>query len=105
MWLIIDDEKTLGCDVVARTPKAARKELLLAAGKFSCVCFDHDLAAVSPLTGEEVTGHDILKWALGLNLLPNSIQLVTNNPVGRAAMGATLKKAGYGSIDGYNYLK
>lgn len=97
MWLLIDDSRDLKTDVIARTPEAAKK--LLALGGWYCVCLDHDLGPSLE------SGYDILVWALKEKLLPNKIQLVTSNPVGRANMAAALHRAGYFSIDGANFSK
>ena len=43
MWLLIDDERNLNTDAIARTPEAGKK--LLSIGGWSCLCLDHDLAA------------------------------------------------------------
>lgn len=94
MWLLIDDERTLDVDVIARTPEAGRR--LLALGEWECLCMDHDL-------GYEESGYDIIKWAAQNHLLPMRVQLVTNNPVGRENIGALLRSCGYRSKDRVNY--
>jgi hypothetical protein len=96
MWLLIDDTRDLHCDCIARTPEVAKK--LLAVGGFECVCFDHDL-------GSPVTGYDILCWAIEREFLPNKIQLVTSNPVGRQKMSAALKADGYSTINECEFYK
>lgn len=95
MWLLIDDERNLNTEAIARTAQAGRK--LLAAGGWDCVCFDHDL-------GETESGYDVLSWALKAKLLPSRVQLVTSNPVGRQNMRAALEAAGYSSRDGINFV-
>ena len=94
MWLLIDDERNLGTDAVARTPSAARK--LLALGGWDCVCFDHDL-------GEKESGYDILVWGLEFGFIPDRVQLVTANPVGRKNMSDALEYNGYVTSDGVNF--
>lgn len=94
MWLLIDDERNLNTDAVARTAAAGRK--LLALGGWDCVCFDHDL-------GEEESGYDVLKWALDYGFLPAKVQLVTSNPVGRQNMRAALEAYGYKTRDGLTF--
>ena len=96
MWLLIDDERNLNTEAVARTAQAGRA--LLSAVKWECVCFDHDL-------GEEESGYDILVWALAERVIPNKVQLVTANPVGRKNMQAALVAAGYKTKDGTNFNK
>ena len=87
MWLIIDDVRDLNCEVIARTSEAGKK--MLASGGWECVCFDHDLGEDSE------SGYDVLVWAISKSLLPEKVQLVTSNPVGRANMSAALEQAGY----------
>lgn len=94
MWLLIDDKRDLNCDVIARTPEAARR--LLAIGGWECVCLDHDL-------GAEEDGYQIAKWAIENNLLPGKVQLVTSNPVGRMNLRAVLESGGWTTKDGTNF--
>lgn len=96
MWLLIDDCRDLGADIIARNPSAARR--MLALGGWECVCFDHDL-------GSDESGYDIVVWAIEKQFLPPKIQLVTSNPVGRANMRAALEADGYSTNDGYNFTK
>lgn len=96
MWLLIDDERDLNCDVIARTPEAARK--LLAVGGWDCVCLDHDL-------GADEDGYQIAKWAIENNLLSTKVQLVTSNPVGRGNIRALLESNGWTSQDGINFTQ
>lgn len=93
MWLLIDDMRNLGCDIIARNAEAAKAVL----GTMACsldgvcldgVCLDHDLG-----TGE--TGYDVLVWALQRKVLPNKVELVTSNPPGRERMKQALIEAGY----------
>jgi len=94
MWLLIDDERNLNTEAVARTAEAGRK--LLAVGGWTCVCFDHDL-------GGPETGYDVLVWGLEGGHIPSRVQLVTSNPVGRRNMRAALEAAGYATRDGTNF--
>lgn len=96
-WLLIDDVRELGTEAIARTPALGKK--FLALGGWDCVCFDHDLGM------HEETGYDVMKWAIQHNFLPDKVQLVTSNPVGRANMQAALVSAGFSSIDGINYKR
>ena len=98
MWLLIDDERSLDVDVIARTASAG-KEMLKSYRKWECVCFDHDL-------GMEIdTGYDVMVWAIQNKLLPNRVQLVTSNPVGRKNMRVALEREGYKTVDGINFKK
>lgn len=96
MWLLIDDERNLNTEAIARTAEAGRK--LLAVGGWECVCFDHDL-------GGPESGYDVLIWGLERDYIPSQVQLVTANPVGRQNMRAVLEVAGYVTRDGINFLK
>ena len=96
MWLLIDNKRTLNVEWIARTAEVGRK--LLALGGWECVCFDYDL-------GGQETGHDVLKWGLERGLIPDSVQLVTDNLVGRKSMRVTLESSGYSTIDGINFYK
>ncbi len=98
MWLLIGDVIDLYCDVIARTPEAARKILTVVGYEFDCVCFDHDL-------GCQETGLDVLRYGIESETLPNHVQLVTSNPVGRQNMANLLTDNGYTSKDGINFYK
>lgn len=88
MWLIVDDERDHGCEVVAKTFEAACTILGGVGYAFEGVCLDHDLG-----TGK--TGYDVLMWALEGKILPPKVQLVTMNPIGRQRMEQALLSAGY----------
>ena len=88
MWLIVDDERTLGCDVIARNAHAARAVLGGLGYAFEGLCLDHDL-------GPGESGYDVLMWAIEADVLPPKVQLVTMNPVGRKNMMQALIAAGY----------
>jgi hypothetical protein len=85
MYLLIDDCRTFG-DAIARHSRAAK--LLLPLRCWTCVAFDHDLGYQSE------DGYQILVWALENGHLPNMVELVTSNPVGRARMTAALLNDG-----------
>lgn len=97
MWLLIDDCRDLGVDVIARTPEAGKR--MLALGGWECLCLDHDLGST-----ESETGYDLLKWALEWKFVPQKVQLVTSNPVGRQNMRTALEAAGYKTTDGFNFV-
>jgi len=94
MWLLIDDERDLNCEVIARTPEAGRK--LLALGGWECLCLDHDLGS-----GED--GYQIAKWAIESKLMPAKVQLVTSNPVGRSNIRALLEDNGWVTRNGFEF--
>lgn len=86
MWLLIDDERNMGCDVICRNSEAGKT--MLAIRKWEGLCLDHDL-------GCSETGYDVLTWALERSCVPAVVELVTSNPVGRDRMGAALVAAGW----------
>lgn len=96
MWLLIDDCRDIGCDVIARNAIAGRK--MLAIGGWECVCFDHDL-------GDGEDGYSVLVWAIENKFLPNLVQLVSSNPVGRANMRSALENDGYVTVNGIDFSK
>ncbi len=96
MWLLIDDVRDAGADVIARNAAAGKK--MLAQQCWSHLLMDHDL-------GDVEDGYDVLTWGLAHGFVPDHVQLVTSNPVGRERMAAALIAAGYvarGRIDYYN---
>ena len=99
MWLLIDDERNLNTEVVARTVEAARV-VLQTDIQWERICFDHDL-------GSEMSGYDVLNWALSTNnLRTRKVQLVTSNPVGRQNMMNLLEDNGYThTYGGVNFEK
>jgi len=86
MWLLIDDIRTFGVDMIARNAEAGR--IALCNITWDGVIMDHDL-------GCKETGYDVLKWALEHRCLPERVQLCTMNPVGRVGMANLLRSAGY----------
>lgn len=96
MCLLIDDERNLNADAIARTPEAGKK--LLAIGGWSCLCLDRDLAA-------QESGYDALMWAIECDKVPDLVQLVASNTVGRSNMRAALDANGYCTSDGINFEK
>lgn len=93
MWLLVDDQRSLGCEVIARTPLAAVKLLDYMADLFECICLDFDME-------DTETGLDVLRYAIAAKKLPPRVQLITQNPVGRKAMQDALADARYISSDG-----
>lgn len=98
MWLLIDDERDLGYDVIARNSAVAKELLPLKC--WTMLGFDHDLGdqSVSP-----DNGYQVMMWAAERGYLSIHIQLVTSNPVGRKNMTALLHDLGYESKDGVNF--
>lgn len=88
MFLLIDDLRNTPCDFIARTPEAGKEALRRLKPLLTHVIFDHDL-------GDCESGYDVMVWALENGFMPNNVQLVTSNPVGRDNMIAALLSAGY----------
>ena len=99
MWLMIDDQRNLNCELEARTSAEGKTLLQKWAGQIDCLCLDHDLGE------EQETGYDIAKWALHQGLMPARVQIVSSNPVGRRNIGLALIGAGYVTKDGINFKK
>ena len=97
MWLLIDDMRDLNCDIIARNAKVGKEALINWAGRIECLCLDHDL-------GEETSGYDIAKWAIDEEIMPNRVQLVTSNPVGRDNIANLLINNGYKELDYANFI-
>lgn len=97
-WLIIDDIRTLNCDIVARTAREGIKLMEEHFYEVECLCLDHDL-------GEALNGYDVLRELFLLEIVPDKVQLVTSNPVGRQNMEKVLLREGYSTKDGRNFEK
>ena len=81
--LLIDDQRTIYVDRVARTFVDGIKALT-EEGPWDVLYLDHDL-------GEEKTGYDILTWLeQNMDKRPGKIVLVTSNIVGRDRMALAL---------------
>lgn len=98
MYLLIDDAKTYGSDITARTGRAGKLILEHLSGYIDVLGIDHDL-------GGEISGYDIVKWALANGFLPSKVQVVSMNPVGRKAIINVLLDNGYQSKDNTNFEK
>ena len=86
MDLLVDDQRSCGTKVIARTYDGA--QAVLAGVKFDKVLLDHDL-------GERKTGYDLVKWMTAEGITPPWIIIVSSNPPGRDAMAAWLESHGY----------
>lgn len=96
MWLLIDDVRDLNCDVTAKTPEAGKK--MLALGVWECLCLDHDLGVIE-------NGYDIAKWAIENGFMPNHVQLVTSNPVGKTNISNALTSGGWETRNGTDFYR
>jgi hypothetical protein len=103
MWLMIDDQRNLNCELEARTAAEGRALLIQYAGQIECLCLDHDLGPC-PVTGiNQESGYDIALWALMNEIMPPRVQLVSANPVGRQNIANALGAYGYITRDGINF--
>lgn len=89
--LLIDDQRNLPVDRVARTYQegiAARAEQY-----WELLLLDHDLGDYSGPDGRELTGYDIVCWLeQNPQHLPNRAETVTNNPTGRRRIEFALRR-------------
>jgi hypothetical protein len=100
MWLIVDDERSLGCEIIARTVDVGLR-VLLAIPEIECLCIDHDLGDENP----RKTGLYVVREAIASGCLPNRVQIVTQNPVGKQNIQNALKDHGYHTVDNINFYK
>jgi len=86
--LLIDDLRNIKADRIARTFDDGI-EALTKEGPWDLLYIDHDLADPSP----SKTGYDILCYLeVNLELLPDKIICVSQNPVGRAKIQVVIDK-------------
>lgn len=105
MWILIDDERELNCDITCRTIEAGIAVLEHFKGNFNTLCIDHDLGEHGAKKEGFRDGYDIIKWAAENSLLPPRVQIVSSNPVGVSNIAAVLKDHDYSTKDGRNYTK
>lgn len=89
MWLLIDDLRSLPVDVIARTYDAGKK--LIEMGGWKGMLFDHDLGDKD----EMKNGYRLLEYAIENSLLPNEVQVVTDNASGLLRMRMALTAIGF----------
>lgn len=90
MKVLIDDVRDMDVDVIIRNP---HKISLLENTDIDILYLDHDLG-VNSFSGYEV----IITLIEGFYIYPNTVILVTSNPVGRDRIGNYLLDNGYKSI-------
>ena len=91
MWLLLDDKRSLDSseiDIIARNSTAAMEILLGMGPRLTGLVLDYDLGEVEKVGGKgrrtrEITGLDVLMFAIINNCLPLTVQIITDNPVGR----------------------
>jgi len=99
MYLLIDDgkdDRNFSTDITARNARAGKAVLEQLSGCIDELGIDHDL-------GGEISGCDIVQWALANGYLPKRVQVISMNPVGRKAIVNVLLDAGYQSKDNTNF--
>ena len=98
MFVVIDDTRDCGGDIIVRTPQAGKLILEKLRGQITVLFIDFDL-------GSDETGADVLKWALQNDCLPRDVQPISMNPVGRKELECVLIDVGYQKqIDGHYIL-
>jgi hypothetical protein len=98
MWLLIDDFRDLNVDVIAVDVSAGKRCLTAFAGEIECLLLDLDMGASG-------NGYDLAKWAVANGLMPNRVQLVTDNPVGRDNIAGCLVAAGWTKKSATEFIK
>ncbi len=89
MILLIDDERNIKADKVARTYKEGVKALQ--EHTWDLLYLDHDLECYEG--GREYTGYHIMCWLEEHpEHLPKRIEIVSDNPVGRVRMQLVIDK-------------
>ena len=91
MWLLVDDKRSLGSseiDIIARNSQTAMEILLGMGPRLSGLVLDYDLGEIEKVGGKgrrtrEITGYDVLQFAIINEVLPLTVQIITDNPVGR----------------------
>ena len=99
-WAIIDDIRELNCDFIAKDARAGIKMMTDHFDEIGTLCMDHDLG-----DAEEMNGYEVLKFLMLKGLVPDHVQMVTSNPVGRTNMANLLIAEGYETVDGINFLR
>ena len=89
--LLIDDQRDLPADRVARTYKEGIEALR--EQHWDLLYLDHDLGDFSGPGGRELTGYDVACWLENnTQFLPDRIEIVTSNPVGRRNIESALRR-------------
>jgi hypothetical protein len=98
LHLLIDDLRSVGEDMVARTPEDGKA--MLSEFPVTHLYIDHDLG-LDPEGNEYENGYKVVCWAIENDCLPQYVQIVSSNPVGRQNIEAALQNAGYIRERGY----
>ena len=80
--LLIDDQRNLPADRVARTYREGIEALR--EQHWDLLYLDHDLGDFSGIEGRELTGYDVACWLEeNPQFLPDKVEIITSNPAGR----------------------
>ena len=88
MWMLVDDKRSLETvDIIARTSQAAMEILLGMGHRLTGLVLDFDLGEKENIGKggrhtREITGYDVLMFAIVNEVLPLTVQIITENPVG-----------------------
>jgi hypothetical protein len=99
-WAIIDDIRELNCDFIAKTGHEGITMMTEHFEEIGTLCMDHDLG-----DADDMNGFQVLELLMFWDLVPDHVQLVTSNPVGRTNMSDLLRSKSYQSKDGINFRK
>ena len=105
MWLMVDNKRSLDSseiDIIARNSMAAM-EILVGMGhdRLTGLVLDYDLGEKEKVGGKgrrtrEITGYDVLMFAIVNDVLPLTVQIITDNPVGKQRLhNGLVNDAGY----------
>lgn len=89
MWLLVDDKRSLETvDLIARNSQAAMEILLGMGHRLTGLVLDYDLGEKENIgkggrRSREITGYDVLMFAIVNEVLPLTVQIITDNPVGK----------------------
>ena len=104
MWLMLDDKRNLDSseiDIIARNSMAAMEILLGMGPRLTGLVLDYDLGETEKVGGKgrrtrEITGYDVLMFAIVNEVLPLTVQIITENPVGKERLhNGLVNDAGY----------
>jgi hypothetical protein len=99
--LLIDDERFIDCDIVARTAKEGKKYLALHKGNIIELYLD---GILSEKPNDE-TGAHVLVWAFENDLVPPYVRLISDSPAMLKFMNTLLLSNGFKRISEREYRK
>lgn len=102
---MVDDKRDINVDIIARNSNAARQILRQMKGEISVLILDYDLGEVKTKQSKEITGWDVLQYAIIYDLLPPTVQIISDNPIGRKRLHDALIHDAKYLKQGCNYTK